>query len=370
MPTRSGAAPEEVVPRVAEAFGRGAFGGAERLGDGLIHTTWGVRCGDEALVLQELNTEIFGDPARLMENVVRTTEHLRARLVAEGTHEPERRCLRVMPTRAGESFHREPGGRPWRAFRRIENARTCLRLAGPDQAEEAARAFGSFARRLADLPAPALHETLPRFHDFAARCAALEAAMAADARGRATAVRDEVAALRARSGEIQAALEAGDAGDLPRRVAHHDCKLSNLLFDADGDEALCVIDLDTVMPGTLLSDFGELVRSSTNTAAEDEPDPARVGFDLAIFDALARGYVAGVGPLLTDRERDALPLAGPLLTLMNAVRFLTDHLAGDVYFRTDRPDHNLDRARAQLALAEAMRAAGPALAESVRSAAG
>ncbi len=350
---------DELLRPVAAAFATGGtFAGAEPLGRGLIHGTWNVRYGAPGtareLVIQRVNTRIFGDPVQLMDNVVRTTEHLRAGLVRESVPDLGRRCLQVVATREGERFHRDPTGGVWRAFDRIRGTVTCERLSGSEQAEAAARAFGSFVRRLADLPPPPLHETLPRFHDFPARLAALGQAECSDRHGRADDVRPELETLTRRSQELQRALDEAGFARLPQRVVHHDCKIENLLFDASGHEALCVIDLDTVMSGNLLSDFGELVRSSTNTGAEDEPDLERVDFDRELYAALARGYRDGLGPLLTDAERRALPLGGPLLTLMNAVRFLTDHLDGDIYFRIEHPDHNLRRARAQLRLATRM----------------
>lgn len=347
--------PEVLPAPVAAAFGA-EVRGAEPLGRGLIHRTWAAPAAQarHALVIQRLNTEIFRDPVRLMENVVRTTEHLRAQLQREGMPEPERRCLRVVPTLDGESLFRDAAGGTWRAFERIADAVPCPVLEGPGQAEDAARTFGDFARRLADLPPPALHETLPRFHDFAARIETLERAARADACGRAGAVGDELDALRVRCQAVQQRLAAVGFASLPRRVVHHDCKLDNLLFDAAGGGALCVVDLDTVMPGTLLSDFGELVRSSTHTGAGHGADPARVGFAEDLYHALARGYREGVGELLSPAERRALPFAGPLLTLMNAVRFLSDHLEGDVYFRISEPGQNLVRARIHLQLATRM----------------
>jgi hypothetical protein len=357
----------EALRAGAEFAPNAAVSGARLLKAGLIHRSFAVRCeAGPALLLQRLNTAIFRDPDRLMQNVARVAAHLRRRLEAEGCPDRERRCLEPIPSRAGGLLHVDARGDVWRAFRFVEGAESFDKPAGLEQARRAAFAFGDFARRLADLDGPPLHETIPRFHDFAARVAALEAVLRADPCGRARAVRSESLALRGRCAEVARALAAQGVDRLPRRVVHHDCKLENLLFDAVSGEALCVIDLDTVMPGVLLSDFGELVRSSTNTASEDEPDVARVDFDFEVFGALARGYVEGVGPVLREVERESLALAGPLLTLMNAVRFLTDHVEGDAYFAIERAGHNLDRARAQLRLAERMLAHQPAMHALVR----
>jgi len=351
----------EALRRAAHAFaGPGVYAGAERLGRGLIHDSFAARYERDGagarLVLQRLNTSIFREPRALMDNLLRVTEHLRRRLLASGVSDAERRSLRVVYTRQGAPLYVDPDGAVWRAFHCIEGAGNLEGLASVDQAWQSARAFGAFAAGLADLPPPRLHETLPHFHDLARRAKAFETAARDDRLGRAGASRGLIDALRARTAEIHRELAARDFARLPRRPVHHDCKLDNLLFDRASGEALCVIDLDTVMDGTLLSDFGELVRSSTNRAAEDEPELERVAFDLERFQALASGYLTGVGESIDEHERQLLPLAGRLLTLMNAVRFLTDYLSGDVYFRIERAQHNLERARAQLQLAEHMRA--------------
>jgi Ser/Thr protein kinase RdoA (MazF antagonist) len=350
---------EDRLRGVAAAFAtEGRYQGGEPYGSGHIHQTFAARYatpgGSLRLLHQRLNTEVFRDPEALMENLVRVTGHLREKLRERGVEQPERRCLELVASRDGRPFHVDAAGDVWRTFRFVEDARGLDAVESPDQACEAARAFGAFAAMLADLPPPPLHATIPHFHDLGRRLEAFETAIRDDACGRATAVRTEIEALHRRIADLERELAALDVASLPRRVLHHDCKLNNLLFDRESGEALCVIDLDTVMEGNLLSDFGELVRTASCRAAEDERDLARVEFDLALFEALASGYVSGLGTLLTDHERRALPLAGSLFSLMNAVRFLTDHLSGDVYFRIGREGHNLDRARAQLRLAERM----------------
>jgi len=331
---------DERLSAVGAAFAiEGSYQGGERHGSGHIHRTFLVRYaapgGPVCFLHQWLNTQVFRDPEALMENLVRVTRHLREKLQERGLPDPERRCLQLVAARDGRSFHVDTAGGVWRTFRFPEGTRGFDAIESPAQAFEAARAFGAFAAMLADLPPPPLHATIPHFHDLGQRVEDFEAALRSDACGRAVAAGVEIEALR-------------------RRVVHHDCKLNNLLFDRESGEALCVIDLDTVMEGNLLSDFGELVRTGTCRAPEDERDLARVHFDLALFEALARGYLAGIGSLLSEHERRALPVAGRLFSLMNAMRFLTDHLTGDVYFRIRREGHNLDRARAQLRLAERM----------------
>jgi Ser/Thr protein kinase RdoA (MazF antagonist) len=350
---------DERLRAVGAAFAtEGTYQGAERHGRGHIHQTFVARYasagGPLRLLHQRLNTQVFRDPEALMENLVRVTSHLRQKLRERELPESERRCLQLVAAHDGRPFHVDARGGVWRTFRFVEGTRGFDAIERSDQAFEAARAFGAFAEMLADLPPPPLHATIPHFHDLGRRVEAFEAAVHSDACGRVASAGAEVETLRRCIADLERELAALEVAALPRRVVHHDCKLNNLLFDRVSGEALCVIDLDTVMEGNLLSDFGELVRTGTCRAPEDERDLNRVHFDLALFEALARGYLAGIGGLLTEHERRALPVAGRLFSLMNAVRFLTDHLTGDVYFRIRREGHNLDRARAQLRLAERM----------------
>jgi Ser/Thr protein kinase RdoA (MazF antagonist) len=337
-----------------------------RLGSGHIHDTFlaEVDAGAQPrrYVLQRLHTGVFADPEAVMRNVERVTAHLAAKLARAAVPDRERRCLALVAARDGRAFHRDGEGGFWRCFRFVEGSLAVDGAPTREQAFEAARAFGAFAAALADLPGPPLSEVIPHFHDLPHRMAALEAVLREDPLGRARAVAAEAAAARAGQARLAARLAAAGAADLPRRTVHNDCKVNNVLLDARTGEALCVIDLDTVMEGTLLADFGDLARTAACPAPEDERDLERVRFDLLRFEALARGYLAGTGALLAPAELRALPLAGPLLALENAVRFLADHVAGDRYFRIHRPGHNLDRARAQLRLAEGMLAAESAAA--------
>ncbi len=327
-------------------------------GSGHIHDTFvGTYAHDGAqirFVHQRLNTDVFQDPEGLMENVARITGHLREKLEQRGVASPERRCLTLVPARDGQPCHVDADGGVWRTFGFVEGSRTLDVLARPEQAFEVARAFGAFAEMLADLPPPPLRITIPDFHDLGRRFAAFDSAVRVDAKGRAATAQAEIDLARRRYEQMRGELDGlGEA--LPRRVFHHDCKVNNVLLDAVSGEALCVIDLDTTMPGTVLSDFGELVRSGTCRSPEDTRDLGGMRLEPELFAALARGYLEGAGPLLGDAERHALPLAGAVLTLMNAIRFLTDHLEGDTYFRIQRPGQNLDRARAQLRLLELLR---------------
>jgi hypothetical protein len=325
---------------------------------GHIHDTIVARCRSaagiaERYVVQRVNSAVFRDPDALAANLVSVTSHVRAALRARGVADLDRRCLRPVVSPAGRALHRAADGSSWRAFPFIEDTFALDTPRSPRDAEQAGRAFGGFVADLGDLEPDRLRETIPRFHDLAARRTALENAVQGDLVGRAREV----------SAELAAALRAADAllgapelapGALPRRVVHNDCKLNNLLFDDRSGEPLCVVDLDTVMPGTVLFDFGELARTGACPAAEDERDLDSVRVDPELFRALASGFVEGARGLLDEHEIRALALAGPLMALENGVRFLTDHLDGDRYFRIARPGHNLDRARAQLRLAERM----------------
>jgi hypothetical protein len=314
--------------------------------------TWRSRDGVRRVVHQRVNTHVFRDPALLMRNWLRVSEHVRAALARAGVPDLERRCLRAIPARGGAAFHTDAGGGVWRAFAFIEGTRAVDVPENPAQAEAAARAFGAFAAQLADLDPAEIGESIPRFHDFAWRAANLEAAVAADAHARARGTGQEIEQARRLAAEVQRALASEGAAALPRRAVHNDCKLNNVLFDERTGEALCVIDLDTVMPGSVLADFGDLARTAACPAPEDEPDLARVAVDARLYQALVRGYLAGTGGMLAPVEVALLPLAGPLIALETGMRFLTDHLCGDVYFRIHRPGHNLERARVQLRLTE------------------
>jgi len=344
--------PLEAAARAVRAFTAGDEPGVPTpLGRGHIHRTYAVRCGDRDLVLQHLNTEIFTDPDALTENLLRVTEHL-AR--GENRSEPERRALKVVRAADGGALHRDTSGGVWRAFARIRDAESAVSVRDPSALAAAAAAYGEFARRVSELPGPPLHIILPGFHDFARRRRDFEDSVTRDPHGRASNAAEAIAAARDACTQLENVLPERELANLPRRVAHHDCKLDNLLVDSTSREPLCVIDLDTTMPGTWLSDFGELVRSAATSAPEDAADTRRVEVDLEAFAALARGWLHATSPLLVDAELRALPLAGARLSLMNGLRFLTDHLEGDVYFPTSHGGQNLDRGRTQARLALAL----------------
>jgi Ser/Thr protein kinase RdoA (MazF antagonist) len=275
---------------------------------------------------------------------VRVSGHVRARLLARG--EPaERAALTWCETPRGSALHRDRDGGVWRASLLIEGTHTRDAASSPEQAASVARAFGEFLGLVSDLDPSALHDALPGYGDLAGYARRFDAAVAADAHGRLAACRADVEAARAAWSRLAAARHAAQA--LPLRVVHADCKINNVLLDDRSGAGVCVIDLDTVMPGRAPDDFGRLVRSASCRAAEDERDLSRVRLDLELFRALCSGFLAGAAGRLAAPERDALAQAGPLSALEHVLRFLTDHLEGDRYFRVHRAGQNLDRARAQ-----------------------
>ncbi len=323
-------------------------------GSGHINDTFAVTVSQAGTpvryVFQRINQRIFTDVPALMDNIVRVTSHQRTRLAASDTPDASRRALTVVPARDGRPFVRDEKGAWWRSYLFIEHAFTYDKIESTDQARTAARAFGDFQRLLADLPGGRLHETIPHFHDTPRRYANFEAAAQADSAGRASACADDLAFARSRAPLARKLADLLDAGLVPERVTHNDTKLNNVMLDNATGEGVCVIDLDTVMPGLSLYDFGDMVRSATNAAAEDEADLARVFARPEIFSALAEGFLAGAGSALNDVERAHLVTAGQVITYEIGLRFLTDHLQGDVYFKINRTGHNLDRARNQFAL--------------------
>jgi Ser/Thr protein kinase RdoA (MazF antagonist) len=339
---------------------------------GLINESWVATletpAGARRFLLQRINRHVFPRPEQVMANMMRITRHLAARLAGDGIADIHRRVLTVVATREGAPFHVDAVGETWRLVRWIEGARSAGRADTAGRACEAARAFGRFLRLLADLPGPRLHEVVPGFHDTPARLAALERVVAADPAGRAGSCRAEVAALLDRRPLAFAIADRVAGGELVVRPVHNDAKIANVLRDEVTGEALAVVDLDTVMPGLALHDFGDLVRSTVSDSAEDETDPCRVVVRVPVFEALARGFAEGAGDALSPLERSLLATAAEVITYEQALRFLTDHLDGDRYYRIERPGHNLDRARAQLRLLESLEEARPALSRSLLAA--
>ncbi|MBR3085487.1 MAG: phosphotransferase [Kiritimatiellae bacterium] len=296
--------------------------------------------------LQRINTSIFKDAAALMENVRRVTEHSRARLA--GAPDATRRALTLVPALDGGYLHTDGDGNAWRCYLFIEKTHTVDLVDSEKSAYEAARAFARFQGLLADMPGGRLNETIPDFHNTPKRYAAFHAALEADALGRAAGATPEIDFVLSQEGIAGSLVEMMASGAMPERPTHNDTKINNVLLDDATGEGICVIDLDTLMPGSALYDFGDMVRSATINVEEDSPDWRGVVCRPEIFKALADGFCAG--GFLTEAEKGNLALGGALMTLECGVRFLTDYLEGDHYFRIHRPAHNLDRCRTQFAL--------------------
>jgi hypothetical protein len=309
--------------------------------------------GTVRYVNQRINHLVFREPELLMENIERVTRFARERIIAAGG-DPDRETLTIVPTREGRSFHRTPEGTYWRMFRFIGGARTYDRVEDVRLVYAASKAFGKFQKMLARLPGERLKETIPDFHHTRKRYDAFLAAVEFDPVGRASSVKPEIDFVVAREKDTGVVVESMASGHIPERVTHNDTKLNNVMIDDRTGEGICVIDLDTVMPGSVLYDFGDSVRLGAATAAEDEPDLAKVGFDLGMFDRLAAGYLNAAEDFLVPAETELLAFSAKLLTLECGIRFLTDHLKGDVYFKIHRPGHNLDRARTQFKMVAEM----------------
>lgn len=320
----------------------------EPYGNGHINDTFLVVCGAR-YILQRMNHVVFPHPDEVMENILGVTEHIRQKAMARGG-DVARASLVVVPTRTGEDFFCDSIGSYWRLYEFCERTITREVIEDPQDFYTCAEAFGHFQCDLSDYPAEKLHEAIVDFHNTPKRYENLMRAIEADVCGRASEVADEIAFAMARV-EFAKTLECAHAsGKLPLRVTHNDTKLNNILFDETTGAPVCVIDLDTVMPGYSVNDFGDSIRFGANTAVEDETDLSKVTLDLSLFELYAKGFLKGCGGRLTDCEIELLPEGAMMMTLECGVRFLTDYLEGDVYFRTHRPKHNLDRCRNQFAL--------------------
>ncbi|MGA2847521.1 MAG: aminoglycoside phosphotransferase family protein [Terracidiphilus sp.] len=346
----------------------GNFAGASSLGSGHINDTWRLvfhTAGAPVnFILQRINHDIFKNPVALMENIERVTTHLAAQLVDDP--DLERRVLKLISARDGRGWHQDDEGSYWRAYRFIERARTYDAVESPGLAFQAAKAFGKFQQLLVNLPASRLHDTIPDFHHTPKRFLALEQAITCDVANRAKLVKQEIAFALARPSMTGVLLNA----NLPVRVTHNDTKINNVLLDDETGEGICVIDLDTVMPGLIHYDFGDMVRTAACPASEDERDLSEVHLQFPMFEALVRGYLSSASDFLTDSEIQHLAFCGKLITFEMGIRFLTDFLDGDRYYKVHRDRHNLDRCRTQFKLVESIEQQEEAMDKFVQSLAG
>ena len=317
-------------------------------GNGHINDTFLV-VAERRYILQRMNTTVFPRPVELMENIIGVTGHIRKKAEAAGG-DIARASLVVVPTLGGKTFFRDTTERYWRLYEFTEGTKTQEVVESVADFESCAEAFGNFQQQLADYPAHLLHESIVNFHNTPWRYENLMKAVAEDPCDRLKEVVAEVQFARDREQFCKTLELAREEGSLPLRVTHNDTKLNNILFDEKTGKPVCVIDLDTVMPGYSVNDFGDSIRFGANTAVEDETDLSKVTLDLGLFEAYARGFLKGCNGSLTEKEIELLPVGAMMMTLECGMRFLTDYLQGDVYFKVHRPGHNLDRARNQFAL--------------------
>ena len=332
-------------------------------GTGHINDTHLVRCTGGSYILQRINTNIFRQPELLMDNFKRVTDHIAAKIAEAKKRGDTRRkeTLHLVPARRdGAPFFRDADGGFWRCYVFVDRAKTYDIIENARQAEMGAAAFGEFQSDLADLPGR-LNETIPDFHNTPKRLAALEQAIRDDKMGRLKEVGREVDFMLAHEKECSKLLDLQRQGVIVERITHNDTKLNNVLIDEASGNGCCVIDLDTTMPGLPHYDFGDMLRTGTSPAAEDERDLSKVGMRFEMFEALLRGYLSKAGAFLNPTEKELLPFSGILLTLETGIRFLTDYLDGDVYFKIHRPGHNLDRCRTQIKLVQSMEEQMPAM---------
>ncbi len=302
---------------------------------------------------QRVNKNIFKNVPGLMDNIGRVTRHQRKKFEEAGADDLDRRVLTLVSTVDGKDYFVDARGDFWRTYVFIEDAVGIDVIENTGQAYESARAFGEFQCQLADLPGR-LHETIPDFHHTRSRFNVLRAAIDADIHGRADAVKAEIEFAMAREEMVDVVIDLMASGGIPERVTHNDTKLNNVLIDNATGKGMCVIDLDTVMPGSVLYDFGDMIRTTTTRAPEDETDLSAVEMDIEYFEALVKGYLETASGFLTAKEIELLPFSGQLITFEIGLRFLTDYLQGDVYFKTHREGQNIDRCRKQFKMVESM----------------
>lgn len=322
-------------------------------GNGHINDTYIVH-SDPKYILQRINKNVFTDPPAMMENIIGVTSFLREKIQAAGGN-PDRETLKFMTTEDGKPYFVDDNGDYYRAYQYIDHVISCTTVDSPDRLYHAAKAFGRFQNMLADYPADTLHETIVQFHDTRKRFRDFVEAVEADKSGRADTCREEIRFVLDREADCSIVVDAIAKGEIPLRVTHNDTKLNNVLLDEVTGEGVCVIDLDTVMPGSLLYDYGDALRFGGSSGAEDEPDLSKIWFVMENFEAFTKGFLEELVSI-TDKELELLAFSIKLMTLECGSRFLADYINGDTYFKTKYPEHNLVRARTQFKLVADMEA--------------
>lgn len=343
--------------KIREAIDLLAFEGEpvswERYGSGHINDTFRLICRDQdqkrLYIIQRINHEIFTDPVSLMNNIAGVTSFLRDKITAQGG-DPYRETLNIVKARDGKNYAQDSDGNYWRGYLFISGATCFDKVRNPEDFYQSGKAFGHFQRQLSEYPAEELTETIVDFHNTPVRLETFKRAVEEDVMGRVHLVQEEIKFVMDRAEEAGAAMKMLNEGKLPLRVTHNDTKLNNIMIDDATGEALCIIDLDTIMPGLSIFDFGDSIRFGANTADEDEPDVSKVSLSLPLYEIYTKGFLEGCQGSLTKEERDMLPMGAKLMTFECGMRFLTDYLQGDTYFRISRENHNLDRTRTQFGL--------------------
>ncbi len=347
------------IAKIGDQFAiEGEFLYGEELCSGHINTTYRAcyrtdENHEERYILQRINEKVFKCPKDVMRNVEKVTRHIMWKVIRR-RKDAAGQTLSLYPARGGRTYITLEDGGVWRCYNNIEGTHTYDVVENTRQAYQIGHAFGSFQNLISDMNPADIVETIPDFHNTPKRYEALEAAFAGDPAGRAASCESEMALVRFWVPELRNLIALQEEGLLPTRITHNDTKINNVMLDADTDQSVCVIDLDTVMPGLALYDFGDMVRTATCTAEEDEEDLSLVEMQMPFFESLAEGYLDAAGDFLTKAEIDLLPFSGKLITIEIGMRFLTDYLLGDSYFKVSRPDHNLVRARNQFHLAQSI----------------
>ncbi len=337
------------------SFG-GEYEGYETKNDGHINSTYVLhfKCPDGkrlSYTVQKINTYVFKKPDELMANISGVTSYLKNVIVNCGG-DPDRETLNYLKTTDGRDYCVDDEGGCWRAYNYVDGVYTCNTIDSAQVFCNAGKAFGKFQNQLADYPIETLYDTIPNFHNTYSRFNDFKKAVSDNLSGRAENVKEEIDFVLRREEDTKVLLNLCDEGKLPVRVTHNDTKLNNILFDSETDEGICIIDLDTVMPGLSLYDFGDSIRFGANTASEDEKDVSKVSLDLELYKAYVEGYLSSAKDSLNEYEIEYLPFSAKLMTLECGMRFLADYLNGDVYFKTEYPEHNLVRCRTQFKLVE------------------
>ena len=360
---------EHDLKKLYECFAAdGTYLSGESFGSGHIHETYHIKTAEkdkDDYILQKLNNKIFRNIPELQNNIERVTIHLLGKISVIPGSDIKRQCLQLIPSRDGNSWITDSYGNYWRMFIFIRNHKSYDIVDSPEKAFEGGKAIGRFQALLADLPGKPLFETIPYFHDVERRLDAFTKILNNDPAGRVSKTIDETDFILKRSEDMKIIHKLGREGKIPVRITHNDTKFNNILFD-ENDRSLCIIDLDTVMPGYFHSDFGDAIRTGANAAAEDEPELSKVKMDIGLFEAYAGGYLSETRNTLNDVEKEYLAFSPLLMTYEQALRFLTDYIDGDTYYKIHHEHHNLQRTRAQIRLLESMEGQYGAMQEIIR----